>query len=143
MPANNGSSGPNPIVVLIIGLAVGAAVGYGVANMTGGDDPAGARGAWHDSPSPPGNPDRTVRMNLEQIRVLNAASTEAGNPMKAPIAAKLTAIMDEAFEPANPEEASLHAHNAWMFAEQAASAPDPATKGVLWSTVHGELTEIN
>jgi hypothetical protein len=30
-----------------------------------------------------------------------------------------------------------------MFAEQAAAASDPDTKGALWSTVHGELTEIN
>jgi len=143
MPANNGSSGSNTIVVLVIGIVIGAAGGFGVSTMTGGDDPGGGRGFWHDSPSPPGSPDRTVRMNLEQIRVLNAASTEAENPMKAQIADKLTAIMDEAFEPANPDEAALHAHNAWMFAEQAAAAPDPPTKGMLWSTVHGELTEIN
>ena len=143
MPANNGSSGPNPIVVLIIGLAVGAGVGYGVANMTGEEDPAGARGAWHDSPSPPGSPDRTVRMNLEQIKTLNDASTEAENPMKTQIGDKLTAIMDSAFEPADPHEASLHAYNAWFLAEQVADAPDPAAKGMLWSTVHNELTEIN
>ncbi|MHC4450918.1 MAG: hypothetical protein ACYS0E_12405, partial [Planctomycetota bacterium] len=136
MPANNGSSGPNTIVVLIIGIAIGAAGGVGVSTMMGEDDPGGARGAWHDSPSPPGSPDRTVRMNLEQIRVLNAASTEAENPMKTQIADKLTAIMDGAFEPANPDVASLHAHNAWMFAEQAAAASDPDTKGALWSTVH-------
>jgi hypothetical protein len=91
MPANNGSSGPNTIVVLIIGIAIGAAGGVGVSTMMGEDDPGGARGAWHDSPSPPGSPDRTVRMNLEQIRVLNAASTEAENPMKTQIADKLTA----------------------------------------------------
>ncbi|MHC4850227.1 MAG: hypothetical protein ACYTEG_17510, partial [Planctomycetota bacterium] len=89
MPANNGSSGPNTIVVLIIGLVVGAAIGYGVANMTGEEDPASARGAWHDSPSPPGSPDRTVRMNLEQIKMFNDASTEAENPMKTQIGTKL------------------------------------------------------
>lgn len=143
MPNGNGSSGPNTIVVLIIGLAVGAAIGYGIASMGGEEAPADSRGAWHDSPSPPGSPDRTVRMNLEQIKALNDASTEAENPMKMQIGNKLTAIMDSAFEPADPDAASLHAYNAWFSAEQAAAATDPGAKGMAWSTVHGELTEIN
>ncbi|MHC4937636.1 MAG: hypothetical protein ACYTHK_01545 [Planctomycetota bacterium] len=142
MPASNGSSGPNTIVVLLIGLVVGGVVGY-LAGSMGGEEDSGVRGEWHDSPSPPGSPDRTVRMNLDQIKELNDASTPDENPMKAQIGQKLTEIMDPAFNPADRDAASLHAHNAWMFAEQAGNAPDPATKGVLWSSVHTELDEIN
>ena len=130
---SNDQGSPNRIVMLLLGVVVGVAVGVGISMMMaveGSSD--GARGEWHDSPSPQTSPERTVQMNLTEIRVLTNGSSAAENPQKDAIQQKLIQLSDPAFAPMDPVDAASRVHNAWKY----------ATKGI-WASVHEELEPIN
>jgi hypothetical protein len=128
----NGDSSSSKFMTLLVGIIIGIAIGLGAAMCYEGDGDDGARGEWHDSPSPQTSPERIVNMNLMEIQGLNGASNATQNPQKPAIELLLTQLMDPNFTPADRVGAAIRIHNAWKF----------ATKGV-WASVHEELTGIN
>jgi len=130
---SNGQGSGGKLIPLLVGVVVGIAVGIGVANMMGDKGGEGdSRGMFHDSPSPQASPERTVQMNLQDARAMNEASDPAQNPHKDAIQMKLDELLKPEFEPADPINASIRAHNAWKFAQK-----------MVWAAVHEEIEEIN
>lgn len=136
----NGEGSSGNLSKPLIALAVVVVLGVVIYVATRPED--GSRGFWHDSPSPPGSQERTVQMNLDEIRGLNGASMPEANPNKEHIEERLNQLTDPAFQPQDPADASTRVDRAWQAAKQT-EGKSPEDQVPLWSTVREELDGIN